>query len=46
VIQSGRPVAGAALETELAELRPTGPSADPVPALAGRPIGALEQAGA
>jgi imidazolonepropionase-like amidohydrolase len=38
VVQSGRPVAGAALETELARLRPAGPAADPVPALAGRPL--------
>jgi imidazolonepropionase-like amidohydrolase len=39
VVRSGRPVAGAALETELARLRAVGPTADPVPALAGRPIG-------
>ena len=41
VIQSGRPVAGAALEAELPgvpALAP-GPPGDPVPALAGRPIG-------
>jgi imidazolonepropionase-like amidohydrolase len=41
VLQSGRPVAGAALETELAGLRPAGPTADPVPALAGRPLSDL-----
>ena len=41
VIQSGRPVAGTALQTELAELRALGPIDDPVPALAGRPISAL-----
>ena len=38
VVQAGRPVAGAALETELASLRPAGPIGDPVPALAGRPL--------
>jgi imidazolonepropionase-like amidohydrolase len=39
VVQSGRPVAGAALETELAALGAGAPRADPVPALAGRPLG-------
>ena len=38
VVQAGRPVAGAALETDLASLRPAGPVGDPVPALAGRPL--------
>jgi hypothetical protein len=38
VVQSGRPVAGAALETELAALGAAAPGADPVPALAGRPL--------
>jgi imidazolonepropionase-like amidohydrolase len=38
VVQSGRPVAGAALETELGGLLPPGPIPDPVPALAGRPL--------
>jgi imidazolonepropionase-like amidohydrolase len=38
VVQSGRPVAGAALETELAALDGAAPGADPVPALAGRPL--------
>ena len=40
VIQAGRPVAGTALEASLPGLdRPdAGPSADPVPALAGRPM--------
>jgi imidazolonepropionase-like amidohydrolase len=38
VVQSGRPVAGAALETELAALATATPGADPVPALAGRPL--------
>jgi imidazolonepropionase-like amidohydrolase len=38
VVQGGRPVAGAALETDLASLRPGGPTWDPVPALAGRPL--------
>jgi imidazolonepropionase-like amidohydrolase len=42
VIQSGRAVAGAALETELARLPGPAPGTDPVPALAGRPIGAPE----
>ena len=43
VIQHGRPVAGAALEADLPELdrlHPSGPPVDPVPALAGRPLGA------
>ena len=42
VIQGGRPVAGAALEAELAELPALDagvPPPDPVPALAGRPLG-------
>ena len=42
VVQSGRAVAGAAMETELARLRPEEPGEeppeDPVPALAGRPL--------
>jgi imidazolonepropionase-like amidohydrolase len=40
VIQAGRPVAGTALEAPLPGLDrlETGPSADPVPALAGRPM--------
>lgn len=42
VVQSGRAVAGAALETELARLRPAEPREeppdDPVPALAGRAL--------
>jgi imidazolonepropionase-like amidohydrolase len=38
VVQSGRPVAGAALETDLADLGAGAPGADPVPALAGRPL--------
>lgn len=42
VVQSGRAVAGAAMETELARLRPAEPGEeppeDPVPALAGRPL--------
>jgi imidazolonepropionase-like amidohydrolase len=42
VIQSGRAVAGAALETELARLPGPAPGTDPVPALAGRPISAPE----
>jgi imidazolonepropionase-like amidohydrolase len=42
VIQSGRAVAGAALETELARLPGPEPGTDPVPALAGRPISAPE----
>jgi imidazolonepropionase-like amidohydrolase len=42
VLQAGRPAAGAALEAELSRLRLSGPSADPVPALAGRPISAPE----
>ena len=42
VVQAGRPVAGAALETELASLRPAGPIGDPVPALAGRPLSSPE----
>jgi imidazolonepropionase-like amidohydrolase len=37
VVQSGRPVAGAALETELTALG-AAPGPDPVPALAGRPL--------
>ena len=45
VVQSGRAVAGAAMETELARLRPAElgeePPEDPVPALAGRPLSAL-----
>jgi imidazolonepropionase-like amidohydrolase len=40
VLQAGRAVAGAALETKLYELPAPGPYADPVPALAGRPISA------
>lgn len=43
VVQSGRPVAGAALETELGGLLPSGPIPDPVPALAGRPLSAPGQ---
>ena len=39
VIQSGRPVAGAALDTDLSRLGAGMTAADPVPALAGRPIG-------
>lgn len=39
VVQAGRPVAGTALETELAGLRGERPEPDPVPALAGRPLG-------
>jgi imidazolonepropionase-like amidohydrolase len=39
VLQGGRPVAGAALETELSGLGLGGPESDPVPALAGRPLG-------
>ena len=39
VIQSGRPVAGAALDTDLSRLGAGTTAADPVPALAGRPIG-------
>jgi imidazolonepropionase-like amidohydrolase len=42
VLQAGRAVAGAALETKLSELPAPGPHADPVPALAGRPISAPE----
>jgi imidazolonepropionase-like amidohydrolase len=42
VVQAGRPVAGAALETDLAGLRPAGPIGDPVPALAGRPLSSPE----
>jgi imidazolonepropionase-like amidohydrolase len=38
VVQSGRPAAGAALETDLAALGAAAPAADPVPALAGRPL--------
>ncbi len=38
VLQAGRPVAGAALESELARLEVSAPAADPVPALAGRPL--------
>lgn len=38
VLQSGRPVAGAALESELAGLEVAAPASDPVPALAGRPL--------
>jgi imidazolonepropionase-like amidohydrolase len=49
VVQSGRAVAGAAMETELARLRPAesgeeppeDPPEDPVPALAGRPLSPL-----
>jgi imidazolonepropionase-like amidohydrolase len=43
VIQNGRPVAGAALEARLPGLDDSGVAADPVPALAGRPISAPEQ---
>jgi imidazolonepropionase-like amidohydrolase len=42
VLQAGRPVAGAGLETELSRLRGGGPAGDPVPALAGRPISSPE----
>ena len=42
VLQSGRPVAGTALETELARLPGPAPGTDPVPALAGRPISGPE----
>jgi imidazolonepropionase-like amidohydrolase len=42
VFQSGRPVAGTALETELARLPGPAPGTDPVPALAGRPISGPE----
>jgi imidazolonepropionase-like amidohydrolase len=38
VIQSGRPVAGAALDTDLSRLGAGMAGADPVPALAGRPV--------
>ena len=46
VVQSGRPVAGTALETELGGLVPSGPIPDPVPALAGRPLSAPGQSAA
>jgi imidazolonepropionase-like amidohydrolase len=42
VLQSGRRVAGTALETELARLPGPAPGTDPVPALAGRPISGPE----
>jgi imidazolonepropionase-like amidohydrolase len=43
VVQSGRPVAGAALEAELPELPAPEPGVpDPVPALAGRPLSGPE----
>jgi len=38
VLQAGRAVAGAGLDSELAGLRLAGSGADPVPALAGRPV--------
>ena len=38
VIQSGRPVTGAALDTDLSRLGAAMTAADPVPALAGRPV--------
>jgi hypothetical protein len=43
VVQSGRPVAAAALEAELPELPAPEPGVpDPVPALAGRPLSGPE----
>jgi hypothetical protein len=38
VLQAGRAVAGAGLDSDLASLRLAGSGADPVPALAGRPV--------
>jgi hypothetical protein len=39
VFQAGGVVAGAGLDSDLASLRSAVPGTDPVPALAGRPVG-------
>jgi imidazolonepropionase-like amidohydrolase len=39
VFQAGGAVAGAGLDSDLASLRSAVPGTDPVPALAGRPVG-------